>query len=439
MLVRPNIIYLHSHDTGRCTEPYGFPVPMPAFRRLAETGMTFRQAFSAAPTCSPSRAALLTGMAPHCSGMLGLAHRGFDLNDPEQHLAHFLRSNNYRTVLAGHQHLTRNDPRELGYDRVYPSGNGHASVVVPNAVQFLHEAGAGSESPFFLDIGFDETHRPFHDAQPDDARYVSVLPGQPDNRETRLDTARFHASLRALDRGVAEVLDTLERTGLAESTIVILTTDHGPAFPGMKSTLTDGGIGVGLLVRAPGVTSPGTVCDALVSQIDLFPTMCELANLDPPGWLQGSSLSPLLDGSATSVRNELFAEVTFHAAYEPQRAIRTTRWTYIRRFDERRLPVLPNIDPSPALDARLVNGWADLPIQPIMLFDNLLDPMQRENVSGLLRVTEVETELHDRLARWMVETNDPLVSGHVDLPPGALVNRSSDRSPDDALVTIDFS
>ena len=67
---RPNVLYLHSHDTGRYVQPYGYDVPTPNIQRLAEQGILFRQAFCAAPTCSPSRAALLTGQCAHSSGML---------------------------------------------------------------------------------------------------------------------------------------------------------------------------------------------------------------------------------------------------------------------------------------------------------------------------------------------------------------------------------
>src|SRR5947207_3061874 len=81
----PNILYLHSHDTGRYIQPYGYAVPTPNLQKLASEGFLFRRAFDAAPTCSPSRAALLTGHCPHENGMLGLAHRGFSLNDYNQH------------------------------------------------------------------------------------------------------------------------------------------------------------------------------------------------------------------------------------------------------------------------------------------------------------------------------------------------------------------
>ena len=112
---RPNILYIHSHDTGRYLEPYGHAVPAPNLQRLATQGMLFRQAFNAAPTCSPSRASLLTGMCPHSNGMFGLAHRGFVLNDYKQHVLHTLRPAGYYSALFGVQHIAK-DPATIGYD-----------------------------------------------------------------------------------------------------------------------------------------------------------------------------------------------------------------------------------------------------------------------------------------------------------------------------------
>src|ERR1700681_1406516 len=114
---RPNILYIHSHDTGRYLQPYGHAVPAPNLQRLAEGGGVFRKAFNAAPTCSPSRASLLTGMCPHTNGMRGLAHRGFALNDYKQHILHTLRGSGYSTTLIGLQHIAV-DPGVIGYDRV---------------------------------------------------------------------------------------------------------------------------------------------------------------------------------------------------------------------------------------------------------------------------------------------------------------------------------
>ncbi|MCB0172753.1 MAG: sulfatase-like hydrolase/transferase, partial [Anaerolineae bacterium] len=110
-----NILYLHSHDTGRYIQPYGHAVPTPHLQQLAEEGVLFRRAFSAAPTCSPSRACLLTGQSAHSNGMLGLAHRGFTLNDYHQHLVHTLRRAGYYSALVGIQHIAA-DTAAIGYD-----------------------------------------------------------------------------------------------------------------------------------------------------------------------------------------------------------------------------------------------------------------------------------------------------------------------------------
>ncbi len=91
----PNIVYIHSHDTGRYVQPYGYAVPTPRLQQFAEQGVLFRNAFCANPTCSASRTALLTGMYPHEAGMIGLAHRGSKLNDPSKHLASFLPKHGY--------------------------------------------------------------------------------------------------------------------------------------------------------------------------------------------------------------------------------------------------------------------------------------------------------------------------------------------------------
>ncbi|MGE9292553.1 MAG: sulfatase-like hydrolase/transferase [Puniceicoccales bacterium] len=101
MKQHPNILYYHSHDTGRYIQPYGYQVPTPNLQQLAEEGVLFRRAFCAAPTCSPSRAGLLTGCAAHSVGMLGLAHRGFSLTDVSRTMVTYLREVGYETCLCG--------------------------------------------------------------------------------------------------------------------------------------------------------------------------------------------------------------------------------------------------------------------------------------------------------------------------------------------------
>src|SRR2546421_4967903 len=104
----------------------------------------------------------------------------------------------------------------------------------------------------------------------------------------------FKASAWDLDQGVGAVLEALEANGLAGNTLVLCTTDHGIAFPRMKGNLTDHGIGVMLILRGPGGFRGGKVCDSLVSHIDIFPTLCDLLQIEHPRWLQGVSLLPLV-------------------------------------------------------------------------------------------------------------------------------------------------
>lgn len=431
---QPNILYIHSHDTGRYVQPYGYAVPTPAIQKLAEGGVVFRQAFCAAPTCSPSRAALLTGQSAHSSGMLGLAHRGFSLKDMNQHLVHTLRAAGCTSTLIGQHHVAR-DPETIGYDRVLPfdiredSNRSSAENVAPAAAEFLKGSPA---APFFLNVGFYQTHRKFPEPGPDeDPRWARPPAHLPDTPETRRDWAGYLASARELDRGVGQVLDALDEAGLAENTLVILTTDHGPAFPHMKCTLLDAGIGVMLVMRGPGGFTGGRVIDALVSQVDIFPTLCELLELDAPQWLQGRSVLPLVRDEREEINEEVFAEVTYHAAYEPLRGVRTKRHKYIRRFDQRRRPVPPNVDNGGAKGLWMASGWPERGLPEEELYDLLFDPVERCNLAADPDCAEILGDMRGRLERWMQRTSDPLLAGPVPAPPGARCNDPDGLSPGD--------
>jgi N-sulfoglucosamine sulfohydrolase len=431
----PNIVYLHSHDTGRHIQPYGHQVPTPNIQRLADQGLLFRQAFSAAPVCSGSRAALLTGEYSHTNGMLGLAHRGYRLADYDHHLVHTLRTVGYTSVLIGEQHLS-SDPHDIGYDKVCEIDSTHASQVAPAVGRVLRE---GVRQPFFLSVGFFETHRDyFEPSSVRDALYSLPPANLPDTPQTRRDMAAYKASARSLDQGVGAVLNALDEHDLAEDTLVILTTDHGLAFPGAKATLTDRGIGVLLIVRGPGGFHGGRVSDALVSQVDLYPTICDLAGVATPDWVQGRSLLPLVRREIDEVNDAVFAEITFHAAYEPQRAVRTRRYKYIRRFDNGHDgPVLANIDDSPSKDLLVAHGLADRRLPLEELYDLVFDPQEAANLAGDPAYEGVAAELRARLERWMEATDDPLLDGRVEPEEGTELNLPVDRSPADPTIVVE--
>lgn len=424
-----NIVYLHSHDTGRYIQPYGHPVPTPHLQRLAEEGVLFRKAFTAAPTCSPSRACLLTGQSAHSCGQLGLANRGFYLQHPERHLANFLRGHGYRTALCGVQHLVL-DARELGYEWIVEAGSPRArdgAGITDAAIEFLSQP---HDRPFFLDVGYFETHRKFPEPGPEeDPRYTLPPAPLPDTPETRYDMAAFKRMAKMLDDHVGRVLAALEQSGMADDTLFLYTTDHGLAFPGMKCTLTDHGMGVALIIRGPHGFRGGQVVDGMISQIDIYPTLCELLGVEPPAWLEGRSFMALLRGEAAEINETIYGEVTYHAAYEPKRAVRTQRWKYIRRFDDRERITLPNIDNGPSKQYLLANGLQGRPVPAEALYDLVYDPNEACNLANDPAYADVRNEMRNRLAAWMERTDDPLLRGSVPVPKGGFADSQDALHP----------
>ncbi len=429
---KPNILYIHSHDSGRYVQPYGHAIPTPNIQRLAEGGVLFRQAFCAAPTCSPSRAALVTGQSAHSSGMIGLAHRGFGLSDYSHHILHTLRDAGYHSALSGVQHVGLNSDKTLvGYDEIL-EGNREQEIDA-----FL--ARSKESGPFLLTVGYNQTHRAYPEPGPaEDERYTLPPAPLPDTPETRRDMAAYKASARELDEQMGRVFELLEKHGVADNTLVICTTDHGIAFPRMKCNLQDSGIGVMLAMRWPDGADqgfePGKVVDGLVSHIDIFPTVCEVLGIDAPQWLEGRSVMPVLRGDVREVNEEIFAEVTYHAAYEPQRCARTSRWKYIRRWGGQDTPVLSNCDNSPSKTLWMNHGWQARRLPREGLYDLMFDPNETNNLAESPDHATVLDDMRGRLGRWMDRTDDPLVSGSVDAPSGSWISSADGISPDDGVL-----
>jgi hypothetical protein len=160
---------------------------------------------------------------------------------------------------------------------------------------------------------------------------------------------------------------------------VICTTDHGLAFPTAKASLLDRGIGVMLIMRGPGFT--GGRASTSSSRRSTCSRRLRAGRDRPAPWL-GPLAVPLVSGTGRSPgpRCEIFAELTYHAAYEPQRAIRTERFKYIRRFDDYPYPVLPNCDDSPSKDAYLARGWAKRRSRASALHDLFFNPGEGRNL-----------------------------------------------------------
>jgi len=431
----PNIIYLNTHDTGRAVGPMGGAARTPNLAALAAEGALFRNCHCAGPTCSPSRAALLTGMVPHSCGMLGLAHRGWSLTDPAWTLPCHLRRHGYATAAwnmpTNHcTHWQVDQPAQAkmhGYDTFLPGDD------IATACAWL---ASPPEQPFFLSVSWTLTHRIGRgfttkpDATLHDPRWTAPPAPLPDTTGNRADWAHFLCDVAEWDRQLGLVLAALEESGRAADTIVVVTTDHGVPFPEHKCNPTMHGTGVFLVMRGPGFAG-GLAVDSLISQIDLFPTLCAAAGVPVPPRVQGVDLRPTLAG--TAVRDHVTAEVTYHAAYEPWRSYRTARHLYVRRYGERRVPVAPNCDASPSRDLWLESGWRQLQLPDEELYDTLFDPQERRNLVGDAQHTAILRELRDRLDGWMCATDDPLLRGPVPLPPGGITTSVDERDPDGAI------
>ena len=417
-----NLLFIHAHDVGRCLSPYGVKVPTPHLQDLAEKGVLFRHAHSAAPTCSPSRGAMWTGLSAHECGLLGLVHRGFDLQDRSLHLMAHLGKHGFHTVLAGVQHEFKAEIGPSIYDETLPledrspeTRDFHAAEC---AASFIHKV---PDRPWALSLGLFYPHREFLPPQPGASNWVKVPEPLPDTAEVREDFAGYAASVAEMDRCVGHVLEALADSGQAAHTLVVFTTDHGIAFPDMKCNLTVHGTGVALLMSGPVGIPCGEVCDALVSHQDLPPTVCELLGVPAPLVGHGHSLLPLLAREANAVRTEVFSEINFHAAAEPARSIRTPEFNYIVRFDEDLRRPWANIDASLSKDL-WKKLYAGQPLEQFQLFDVQRDPQERRNLAHDPAYSAVRADMEVRLRRWMEKTHDPLLQGPLLAPPGAVVN-----------------
>lgn len=433
--MKKNILYIHTHDSGRYLEPYGYNVKTPHIMQLAREGTLFRNAYCAAPTCSPSRVGLLSGMAPHSSNMLGLAHRGFRMEDYGKHLSNFLKENGYHTCLFGVQHEAP-DPSMLGYEYYETDCEeedfmSRDSRTCSHAADYLRKY--REDKPFFMSVGFIHTHRGYPKDAADYFNPDYVMPPftVADTKENRKDMAAYMRSAQIADDCVGAVLAALRESGKEDDTIVLFTTDHGIAFPFMKCNGYDTGIGVAMIMKYKDNPAAGKVSDSLISQIDVFPTLCDMNGLEKPDYIQGRSFSKVFEDLDAEINREVFSEVTYHAAYEPMRCIRTKRYKLIRYYDFHNGHVPANIDESSCKKLLIESGLLRKTRAREMLFDLYVDPVERENLIENPDYKEIYAELRMKLENWMEKTKDPLlqVSYRVPRPEGAFVNRLQDIDP----------
>ena len=421
----PNILLFLADDLGAgdlgCTgSPY---YRTPAVDAVARDGMLFTRGYAAAPVCSPTRTALVTGRHPARVGITNfiagnrrgrLLPAAFLLALPEAEVTvpERLQRAGYATGCFGKWHL--GPPAEVtrhGFDATGsvdvgpgsgpPSDPMHARAIAAQAAAFIEHRGDG---PWFCYVPMHSVHVPLTARQDliseEEARAAS-LPAATGPREVPEGdrTARavqdlpvYAAMIREMDETVATVLAALDRSGQAAHTVVVFTSDNGglstaegsptsnlPLRAG-KGYLYEGGIRVPLLVRWPGIVSPGSTCGVPVTTLDLAATILDLGGCDPdPGAiLDGTSLRPLLAGSGPLPPRDLV-------------------WHYPHYSNQGSRPgaaLLAGDGPAPGTE-KIVEHFEDGRVE---LFDLAADPGERHDLAG--QRPDRTSKLRERLAAW---------------------------------------
>ena len=413
---KPNVVIVHSHDFGQYLHCYGVKtVRTPNLDKFAEQGVRFARSFCTNPGCSPARASLFTGRFPHSNGVMGLTHGnfGWDLNPNEKHLGQLLKDAGYETVGIGQIHETRSGPQRCGYMKYIDQSR--ATEGTTAAIAELKRL-AGKGRPFFLCAGFIDTHRPYAQSEPDSSLGVNVPGFLRDTPGTRKELAELQGAMLHLDEQIGRLMQTIRELGLESSTLVIVTTDHGIAMPRAKCCVHDPGLQVALLLRYAGRKGwhGGIVRNEMVSNIDVLPSILELAGISIPANVQGRSFAPLLDGRAYTPNQEIFGELTYHDYYDPERSIRTETHKLIANFSS-----APGFM-DPTQQWRHESEAAEDPEavrHPYLEFYDLTtDPWELHNLADSSQHAPLRDKLAHRLYQHMVETDDPLLRGAVTSP-----------------------
>jgi arylsulfatase A-like enzyme len=394
----PNVILLMADDMGwRDSSLYGSTFyETPNLERLARRGMTFSNAYAAAPICSPTRASLITGLYPSRLRMHVpsgaerellldpvVARRGppdFKAVVPQSRnrlllenrtLAEALKEAGYATAHVGKWHLGWEpyNPENQGFDFALPGGSysgppgGYFSpfrapifrdaprgrhiedLCTEGAIRWIEEH---KDGPFFLNYWFFSVHEPWDGDKPDLLEKYRKKADPDDPQHNPI----MGAMVETMDACLGRVLDTIERLGLAEDTIVVFTSDNGgvswrdvegalvtsnlPLRNG-KGSIYEGGTREPLVVSWPGRVNPGSRSDAIAQSIDLFPTVLEMVGLKPaPGQiLDGVSLVPALTKAGPLAREALFCDYPVYGAATgnlPSCWVRRGDWKLIRFY-----------------------------------------------------------------------------------------------------------
>jgi arylsulfatase A-like enzyme len=444
---RPNILWLIAEDMSPdAVGCYGgTQVWTPNLDKLAADGVRYTKAFTTAPVCSPSRSAFMTGMYQITIGAHNhRSHRddGYGLPAGVRVLPDWLRDAGYFTANIV------NFPPPFDF-----KGTGKTDW------NFTHEGkpfdsrdwnDLKTHQPFYAQVNFHETHRPYRAPKRADPSKVAFPPYYPDHPVTRADWAAYLDSATELDRKIGLILKQLEKDGLADDTIILFFGDHGESHVRGKQWCYDSGLRIPLVIRWPkNVPVPrnfksGTADDRLLAAIDFAPTMLDVAGVKKPAKMQGEIF---LGDRADPPRRYVFGardrcdETVFRF-----RTVRDARYRYIRNFTPEK-PFLSRNEykerayPVWNLLKKLQAEGKLTPVQEVLLaptmppeelYDLEKDPYEIHNLARSPGHREVLKRLRAAVEKWIVDSDD---QGRIPEPPEVAARQGRtkpDAKPKDA-------
>ena len=444
---QPNILFAIADDWGfPHAGTYGDPVvKTPTFDRLAREGIVFNQAYISSPSCTPSRAAVLTGQwhwrLEESANLWSTLQTKFPV---------------YPDLLEEAGYFVGHTGKAWGPGRLEPGGRTRnpAGPEFSSFAEFLDSRPA--ERPFCFWFGTYDPHRPYEPgsgkAAGMDLDAIRLPACLPDSPEVRSDVADYYFEVQRFDTHVGELLEELEKRNELDNTIIIMTGDHGMPFPRAKGNLYDIGTRVPLVIRWPELVASGRHSDDFVSLTDLAPTILELTGVRVPGAITGKSLRPILSskesGLIDSERTHVLTGKERHVPVQetpdgggtPMRSIRTRDFLYIYNFRPDRWPAgtphyekafIPgtwygDVDNGPTkfymvdhrnkddLHRKLFDlAFAKRPAEE--LYDLKKDPNQLTNVAADPEYLSIKGRLSEQLMKELSSTLDPRVHGMGDL------------------------
>ncbi|MHC4996051.1 MAG: sulfatase family protein [Planctomycetota bacterium] len=410
---QPNIVFVIGDDcTYRDIETYGGQAKTPNINRLAAQGMRFTRSFEAAPMCSPTRHNIYTGLYPVKSG--AYPNHTF-VKDGTKSVVQYLRPLGYRVALSGKTHI---NPKSI-FDFEYSTKDNNPDM---QAIDKLMSECKANGNPFALFACSNEPHGPWDKGDPSQYPPVSLKlpPYFVDTLETRDGYSKYLAEITYLDSQVGQLMDLLDKHGLADNTLFIFTSEQGASFPFGKWTCYDTGLQNALVVRWPGKIKPGSIANAMVEYVDLLPTFIEAAGGWPVKGLDGKSFVPVLTGRTDHHKDFVYGIQT-------TRGINSGSDFYgIRSVRSERYKLIVNLTPEAIFKNGLTRGsmfqsWRDAAKTdpdaadkvhryqhrpPIEFYDIVSDPYEWNNLAEDPKYTAEIAKLRVQLDAWMRDQGD---------------------------------